>query len=141
MRSLNCAECIESGFVFCIQGEEAIKVVPEGSIVTTCCRDENCPEVSHSEWNCTNPYSDKTYSYNLCPYKTESCGFQQNFTLHEQWDRFDVQIKPMERGDVCVYKVKGFCGAPSFRLTDGYQKDFSVQYLEFNDDDITSNAT
>ena len=47
----------------------------------------------------------------------------------------------MEKGDVCVYKVKGYCGAPSFKLSDGHQKDFSVQYLEFNDDDITSNAT
>lgn len=47
----------------------------------------------------------------------------------------------MERGDVCVYKIKGYCGAPTFKLSDGYQKDFSVQYLEFNDDDITSNAT
>ena len=90
LKSLNCAECIETGFIFCIFGEEALKLVPDGSIVTACCKDERCPEVSHSEWNCTNPYADKTYSYNLCPYKTESCGFQQNFTLHEPWDRFEV---------------------------------------------------
>ena len=47
----------------------------------------------------------------------------------------------MEKGDVCVYKVKGICGAPSFKLSDGYQNDFSVQYLEFNDKDFSANVT
>ena len=72
----------------------------------------------------------------MCPYYTETCGPQQNFTLHEEWDRFDVTLAPMARGDVCTYKIKGYCGAPSFKFSNGYINDFMIQYIEFNGDDI-----
>eukprot|EP00350_Pseudokeronopsis_sp_OXSARD2_P002378 CAMPEP_0170562838 /NCGR_PEP_ID=MMETSP0211-20121228/62739_1 /TAXON_ID=311385 /ORGANISM="Pseudokeronopsis sp., Strain OXSARD2" /LENGTH=55 /DNA_ID=CAMNT_0010880265 /DNA_START=112 /DNA_END=275 /DNA_ORIENTATION=+ len=44
---------------------------------TKCCEDSseaNCPEVSDSEWNCSSPYSDKTYAKFVCPRNRDKCG-------------------------------------------------------------------
>ena len=45
----------------------------------------------------------------------------------------------MRAGDSCLYKLKGKCGAPSFKISNGYQNYFNVQYLEFNIDDVKQN--
>jgi len=51
---------------------------------TKCCEDSseaNCPEVSDSEWNCSSPYSDKTYAKFVCPRNRDKCGSESEVTL------------------------------------------------------------
>ena len=96
---MNCAQCLEAGYVFCVRGDEGVRVAQGKNPVTTCCRNEYCEQVRHSDWNCTNPYSDRDYSYNLCPYKIENCGLQQNFTFEEQGQLYMVEPKFYRKGE------------------------------------------
>ena len=47
-----------------------------------------------------------------------------------------IMISQMKKGDNCLYMVESRCGAPAFKVSHGYRRYFSVQYLEFNTQDV-----
>lgn len=73
-QTLGCGACIKGNYIYCIKAQDDSQVytqAPEGK----CCQNaDSCPEINDSNWTCSNLYSDKVFSYNICPFMIKSCG-------------------------------------------------------------------
>ena len=68
--SLQCGECILSGFIYCVRGPEQYS--GDTPLQATCCRDKaSCPQVNdRGSWNCSSKY-ENSFIYDkmsVCPF-------------------------------------------------------------------------
>lgn len=113
--NLTCGDCINGGYVFCVKGQEGMRVTTNGTAPTaTCCRDGSCAMTSDNTYNCSNSFSDKTYAKFMCPFNTDRCGGQNSFSLPESGQSQSVTIRNLTKGNTCFYNVMTKCGAPQF---------------------------
>lgn len=73
--TLKCDQCIRSGYVFCLNGQERTDVpLGETPPPGKCCQDATCAEASDSAWTCSSSYSDPILARAICPFPRGQCG-------------------------------------------------------------------
>jgi len=99
---------------------------------TKCCvdaTDDNCPEMSNSEWNCSSPYKDKTYAKYICPRNRDKCGSESEITMNETGESRNVTFRNLSGNDTCFVKINAKCGAIS--ITPNSTDYTQLEYVEF----------
>ena len=121
--TLKCGECIRGGYNYCFVGKDGDAFVDESGITDNCCEDtsSNCRAYTDMQYTCSGIYSDASYAKTFCPQVQNKCDIKQNIEFGENDVNTtqSINIRNLNKGETCTYKVKSKCNAPAFRVVDG----------------------
>ena len=115
--TLPCGTCINSGYIYCRKGNnfQEFDRDPEDFI---CCKDvDSCLESKDPTYTCSHVYENKLMAKKVCPFVRPVCGGDnvRNIGLENVGDKKVVNIRGLQEGHTCVYKLQAKCGYPKVR--------------------------
>jgi hypothetical protein len=118
----DCGDCIRGGFVYCnkksIFGTEYSN--SQGKIESACCKTRALcmDKINSPDWKCSTSYSDDIYQYNICPNNVNKCDggswIELGRTQNGHSPSLTKRIRGLNKGETCSYRIKAWCGAPTF---------------------------
>jgi len=137
--NLGCGACITGGYIYCVLGKEGDDY-SNVTLTQNCCQNSTasaCPQLSNSNYTCSNKYTDKMLAKNVCPYQSSKCGGKGSTFRFSTWgDSTKVNFNAtLSNGDSCSYILNTQCGVPAFQVGDttGVQ----IETIDYTDDEAT----
>jgi hypothetical protein len=111
--------------------------------VGVCCKDSDTCDtyLNDPSYKCSDLFTEELFSYQMCPVPVDKCGPVDADLVYNHFVT-SREIRGLNQGETCNYRLKAECGAPAFKAAPGGTfssslSHFNITWVESEDDTTT----